>query len=212
MQARRGAMTLIGNAWLHQPSAPPQREPAIPPHFHDIDSRSRSAMRNCIFIPVPPELEALAPPVSPAAMRAPAKTKAKVEASIVPHRRDPRHDVRMLPVYVPDAHEERARPPDLARSEDAITQRRAELYAEAQARAAGRRPRREQVPASETKTRWFEDPIAMGTLLLVLPPVGIAIAWTSKRYSNDARWALTVMTGLMMCLASAIVVALVLRS
>ena len=37
--------------------------------------------------------------------------------------------------------------------------------------------------------------------------VGLAAVWMSKRYSNDARWALTVMTALTMCLMSAVVIA-----
>jgi hypothetical protein len=53
---------------------------------------------------------------------------------------------------------------------------------------------------------WYEDPLAIGTLLIMCPPIGLAVVWSSKRYSSDARWALTVMTALMMCLASAIVI------
>ena len=54
---------------------------------------------------------------------------------------------------------------------------------------------------------WWEDPIALGSLLILLPPVGLAAVWMSKRYSNDARWALTVMTALTMSLMTAIVIA-----
>jgi len=56
---------------------------------------------------------------------------------------------------------------------------------------------------------WYEDPVALGTLLLLVPPVGLAALWSSRRYSSDARWALTIMTALTMCLIAA--VALVLR-
>jgi hypothetical protein len=55
---------------------------------------------------------------------------------------------------------------------------------------------------------WFEDPIALGTLLIVFPPIGLAALWSSKRYSNDARWALTVMTALMLCLGACLFVAM----
>ena len=55
--------------------------------------------------------------------------------------------------------------------------------------------------------QWWEDPVALGSLLILVPPVGLAAVWSSKRYSNDARWALTVMTALMMCLVSAIFIA-----
>ena len=62
-------------------------------------------------------------------------------------------------------------------------------------------------------TAWYEDPIALGSLLILLPPIGLAALWSSKRYSTDARWALTIMTGLTMSLAAAVfVAALVLRT
>ena len=54
---------------------------------------------------------------------------------------------------------------------------------------------------------WWEDPVALGSLLIVLPPVGLAAVWSSKRYTRDAQWALTVMTALTMCLTTAIVIA-----
>ena len=55
---------------------------------------------------------------------------------------------------------------------------------------------------------WWEDPIALGTLLIVVPPIGLACVWRSKHYSNDARWALTVMSALLTCFAGAVVLAL----
>lgn len=54
---------------------------------------------------------------------------------------------------------------------------------------------------------WWEDPIALGSLLILMPPIGLAAVWSSKRYSSDARWALTVMTALMMCLVASVSVA-----
>jgi hypothetical protein len=63
------------------------------------------------------------------------------------------------------------------------------------------------VPAGLERA-WWEDPIALGTLLIVLPPVGLACVWGSKHYSNDARWALTVMSSLLTCFAGAVVLAL----
>lgn len=56
---------------------------------------------------------------------------------------------------------------------------------------------------------WLEDPIAMGMLLIMLPPVGLAALWSSKRYSSDARWALTIMTALTMCLGTAVAIAMI---
>lgn len=73
-----------------------------------------------------------------------------------------------------------------------------------------RRVVREQM-AAEAPARW-ESPVALGLLLLLAPPVGLAMLWSSRRYSNDARWALTTMTALGMCLASAVAItALALR-
>jgi hypothetical protein len=66
---------------------------------------------------------------------------------------------------------------------------------------------RPELPAPPSMT-WWEDPIAIGTLLIVLPPLGLSALWSSRRYSTDARWALTVMTALTMCLAAAVLVAL----
>jgi hypothetical protein len=63
------------------------------------------------------------------------------------------------------------------------------------------------VPAGLERA-WWEDPIALGTLLIVCPPVGLACVWGSKHYSNDARWALTVMSTLLTCFAGAVVLAL----
>ena len=54
---------------------------------------------------------------------------------------------------------------------------------------------------------WWEDPIALGSLLIVMPPIGLACVWRSKHYSNDARWALTVMTALITCFLGAIALA-----
>ena len=61
---------------------------------------------------------------------------------------------------------------------------------------------------SSTSRAWWEDPIALGTLLIVVPPIGLACVWRSKHYSNDARWALTVMSALLTCFAGAVMLAL----
>ena len=61
---------------------------------------------------------------------------------------------------------------------------------------------------ASTAPAWWEDPVAVGSLLIVLPPVGLAAVWSSRRYSADARWALTVMTALTMCLVTAVVIAI----
>lgn len=56
-------------------------------------------------------------------------------------------------------------------------------------------------------TSWWEEPLAVGVLLLVAPPVGLAALWASQRYERDARVALTVMTAFSMCLLTVIAVA-----
>lgn len=65
-----------------------------------------------------------------------------------------------------------------------------------------------QHAAKAKEPAWYEDPIALGSLLILVPPVGLAALWSSRRYSNDARWALTIMTGLTMALATAVFVSL----
>lgn len=143
-----------------------------------------------MFLPVPDEVRAIAdklPQVSPAALPPPPK-KAEVRAEdIEPHRRDPRKDAREFPAYPPKQHP--------------LAQRQ-----QIQALHPYEKPAKlAEVP--KAPPQWWEDPIALGSLLILLPPVGLAAVWTSKRYSSDARWALTVMTALTMCLMSAIVIA-----
>jgi hypothetical protein len=130
-----------------------------------------------MFMPVPEEIRRLAPQVSQAALLPP--PPARVEPEVVAHRRDPRKDAREFPAYhVHDAHK--------------IAQQAA--IAEAGKAASGR-------------AQWWEDPVALGSLLILVPPVGLAAVWSSKRYSSDARWALTIMTALTMCLMTAIFIA-----
>ena len=54
---------------------------------------------------------------------------------------------------------------------------------------------------------WWEDLVAVGSLRILVPPIGLAAAWASKRDSSDARWALTGMTALTMCLMIAVLIA-----
>ena len=173
---RGGAGTLIGKGWLRE--SPRNLWP------REWDVRGRSALRKCMFLPVPPGVKELAPPpVSPAAM--PPPRRVENEAPILRHRRDPKKDVRMFGAVTP---------------EEVAANKRADLLAGERAKLLGKA----KAPAS----RWYEDPVAIGTLLVVFPPIGLAALWSSKRYSNDARWALTIMTALMLCLVAAIVVAL----
>ncbi len=62
------------------------------------------------------------------------------------------------------------------------------------------------VPRGQRAAAWWEDPVALGALLLLVPPIGLAVLWSSRRYSPDARWALTVMTALTMCLVATVTI------
>lgn len=176
ISTRRGIGTLIGNGWLHES---PKN---VWPRGWDI--RGKSALRKCMFLPIPPGLKEAAGQISPAAM-APQPVRARApEQPVVAHRHNPAKDVRQLPAVS---------------LEDVLAAKKRALYADEKAKALGKAP-----PPAQA---WYEDPVALGTLLLVLPPIGLAALWSSKRYSSDARWALTVMTGLTLCLGAAIAIA-----
>ncbi|MCA9588139.1 MAG: hypothetical protein KC657_22605 [Myxococcales bacterium] len=59
---------------------------------------------------------------------------------------------------------------------------------------------------SAAPTSWWEEPLALGSLLVLIPPVGLAVLWSSRRYSREARWALTGITALTMCLVALVAV------
>jgi hypothetical protein len=179
-----GIGTLIGNGWLRE--QPHDRVPEV----QKWQARSKSFLRKCMFMPVPDEIRRLAPQISQAALL-PAAPR-RPEPEIVPHRRDPRKDVREFAAYVPPL----AIDPHVA-----IKQARAIQMQNAQKAAVA--------AAIAPAQAWWEDPVALGSLLILVPPVGLAAVWSSKRYSSDARWALTVMTALMMCLMTAIAIAVV---
>lgn len=182
---RTSVKTLIGYGWLRE--APKN----IWPRGWDI--KSRSALRKCVFLPVPPEarefLQSLPPPRP---FVPPPPVQSKRSDTPVARRKDPAKDARAFNAISP---------------EDV----RKKLLQDAQRAAMGKRP----APANDVRglvepavpRAWYEDPIALGTLLILVPPVGLAAVWSSKRYSSDARWALTVMTGLMMFLVTAVVCA-----
>jgi hypothetical protein len=150
-----------------------------------------------MFLPVPDELRHLAPQVFQAAMAPPPPpVQRRPEPEIAAYRHDPKKNARELPAYVPHAD--------------------ANAYANANANAnavhvqnAYKAARQQAVAAAAGKApqAWWEDPIALGSLLILAPPVGLAAVWSSKRYSTDARWALTVMTALAMCLMTAVLIA-----
>ncbi len=49
----------------------------------------------------------------------------------------------------------------------------------------------------------FEDPVSVGILLAVLPPVGFMMLWGSSRYSRDAKIAITALMTVFMILGTA---------
>lgn len=60
---------------------------------------------------------------------------------------------------------------------------------------------------------WWHDPVAVGTFLAVFPPLGFTLLWASPRYSRDARWAISILTVVMMTLVATVAtVALVVAS
>ncbi len=183
-----GIGTLIGNGWLRE--SPRQRDT---PAGWGWNARSKSALRKCMFLPVPEELRRLFPQVSQAALPPPPRV-ARPEPEMVPSRQDPRKNAREFPAYVPAAAGG-ARPGAGQVHVDHVQHARKLAQQEA------------IVAARKGPQAWWEDPVAIGSLLIVAPPIGLAAVWSSKRYSSDARWALTVMTALMMCLMSAILVA-----
>lgn len=184
--ASRGIGTLIGNGWLRESP----RVPSSPHWPGKWDVRGKSALRKCMFMPVPDEVRHMMGPVSPAAMQPYPPRPAQPEPEIILHRRNPQKDAREFPAYVPGgAIDPRA----------AAAHARAMHVHDAQRAAAH--------AAEKAPAQWWEDPVALGSLLILFPPVGLAAVWASKRYSSDARWALTVMTALTMCLMSAILIA-----
>jgi hypothetical protein len=171
---------LIGNGFL--------REPPRPIPYSAWDAKSKSALRKCMFMPVPEQLRGVFPQVSPAALAPRPSPPVVAAADVAPHRRDPQKDARAFPAF------------------PAVADPRA-VAAEAHALRVREAQRAAVAAAASPTGAWWEDPLALGSLLILVPPIGLAAVWSSKRYSSDARWALTVMTALTMCLMSAIVIA-----
>jgi nitroreductase len=170
-----GVGTLIGNGWLRESET---NLTNVAPR--GWTPRSRSSLRKCMFMQMPPEVAALAaqlPSRGTAPVPAPVAAWRPIrddDAPKVPYRRDPRKDARLI----------KAVDPHVMRMKAAAIDPRA------------------------NERSWWEDPIALGTLLIIAPPIGLACVWRSKHYSNDARWALTVMSSLLTCFAGAVALAL----
>ena len=190
----RGFGTLIGNGWLREPAKDP-----FPGAKWDV--RGRSALRKCMFMPVPEQLRAMFPPVSSSAVAPLPVYRPELAADIVPYPSDRRRDVRQFAAVAPaDLRRAVVDPRVVAQQARALHLQDAQKAAMA---AAAGHPN----AARATAAAWWEDPVALGSLLILVPPVGLAAVWSSKRYSSDARWALTVMTALTMCLMSAVLIA-----
>jgi len=190
----RGFGTLIGNGWLRE-------KPRDPFPGAKWDVRGRSALRKCMFMPVPEQLRGLFPQVSSSAVPLPVHRPVLAE-DVVPHRHDGRKDVRQFAAFAPDDLRSPVDPRAVAQEARARHMHAAQKAA--MAAAAGH--------AGASAAAWWEDPVALGSLLILVPPIGLAAVWSSKRYSSDARWALTVMTALAMCLMTAVVIAVLATS
>lgn len=156
----------------------------------DVRVSSKSALKRCMYLPLPAGfqqfLDEASDRIGPSApLPAPAPRPAPQP---VVHRRNPAHDARIF--AAPDF---RSTPPG------AVPQH------------AWARPVRREGAAAIPARAWWEDPVVVGSLLLLAPPVGLAALWSSRRYGSEARTALTIMTGLMMCLLTAVAIALMLR-
>jgi hypothetical protein len=161
-RSARSVGTLIGNGWLRES----ETNANLPREFWSAP-KSRSALRKCMFMQMPPDVAAFAAQLPPRG-RAPEPAPM---AAWRPIRRDQARLVKQVDPHV-------------------------------------MRMKAEAIDARRSERAWWEDPIALGTLLILVPPIGLACVWGSKHYSTDARWALTVMSSLLTCFAGAVVLAL----
>lgn len=189
----RGFGTLIGNGWLRE-------SPRDQSHKWGDLRGGKSALRKCMFMPVPEQLRGMFPQVSASALPTPPAYRPMPahEVPVPSLRRDGRRDVRELAAFVPGSIVDPRAAAQQAHAQHLQYAQRAAMAAAGVGRVAA--------PANP-RGAWWEDPVALGSLLILVPPVGLAAVWSSKRYSSDARWALTIMTGLTMCLVTAIVIA-----
>ncbi len=56
---------------------------------------------------------------------------------------------------------------------------------------------------SQRRGSRFEDPVSVGILLAVVPPIGFMMLWGSSRYSRDAKIAITALMTVFMVLGTA---------
>lgn len=150
-------------------------------------------MRKCMYLPIPAELKGHPPSPTPAHRGPPAPRPAGVQRppqeAFVPRRQDPKKDVRIFPAIA---------------AADVYDAHRRALIADERARLL-EGPRKES-PHAAPWPQTLDSPMALGAMLFVVPPIGLAVLWTSPRYSREARWVLTVTTALMMCIATTLAV------
>lgn len=178
LRSARGVPTLMDGGWL--------REAERNLVAHRWELKNRSALRKCMMLPVPEAWrdlarERLEAPLAPLPQPPP-----KEPAPVVVHRGDPRRYARELPAYP-------------LRDPMPAGRRAARGEGSEGGEGTGMKPR--------SSGPWWEDPVALGSLLVLFPPMGLAVVWSSRRYSSDARWALTIMTALTMTLVSAVLIA-----
>lgn len=179
-------------------------------------------------MPVPPSALANAPPwlaVPPLpAPKAPPRPVTQTVSQELPRRRNPMRDARVFPAYDPALYPRHraARtpftPPTAPRVDGPLrTTPRTPLALPPEHKARLRQTHRtmRSLPyaqgsahvASKPSLAGWDHPALVGLLLLVAPPVGVSVLWTSRRYGNEARLALTIMSGVTMFLAAAVVIA-----
>ena len=67
-------------------------------------------------------------------------------------------------------------------------------------------PYRDGYRASSSAREPAWVPLVTGLVLLALPPVGVAMVWSSRRYDATAKLALTIFSGFTMCLAAIVTI------
>lgn len=191
--------------------------------------RSKSDLRKCVFMPMPPSAVQQAMSVEPlppiAAKPVMPRPTPKAHSSSVepsPRRRNPARDVRIFPIY--DAVAVARQYQERKAAEQAHLAAQTPLQTQTLAYTRPSAPSLQGMPVegapfsyaappmslpavTADRKVWWEAPAFVGAMLLLVPPVGVAILWTSRRYGTEARIALTIMTAVTMCLVSVVMMA-----
>ena len=160
-----------------------------------ILERPRDPNADTIRDDVPPRTERMAQVATPSSRRS-RSISSRIDDR-PPRRIDPRKHAQIFPVSPLVLHEQ------------ALALQGKALAIRADVRDLKRTPR--SITGSHrhrTATAWWESPIAVGLMLLVAPPVGLAAVWGSRRYDRDARIALSMATGLFLMMATIMLVTL----